>query len=182
MEPRNIPVVTNLMRTLKPEWWDYEDALEQLSGKNENIETVGWYLVEDENHPKVWMICHELANYRAIDLECSGYDNNGIFEAEHKLGQLFEVGTKYAQEKGYLTFRSGISSTGFNIHGKDIVSIPKAIELLTSERVDYKWYLENGFRVIEIQPNFYEKGFDLIRLGKEIQPLSKLVIQRTCAN
>ena len=39
---------------------------------------------------------------------------------------------------------------------------------LTCDRIDYKWYLDNGFRVIGIQPNAYEKGFHLIMLGKEI--------------
>jgi hypothetical protein len=163
-----IPVVAQLMCRIKPDWWDYESAFGQLRDINESIKTVGWYLGDDAEHPKGWILCRELIGYRAIDLECSGFDDNGTFKLEHKLGQLFRVAEEYARKKGYLTFRSGISSMGFNIHGKEIQSIPAAIQSLSCERIDYRWYLENGFRVIGIQPNAYEKGFHLIMLGKEI--------------
>lgn len=39
---------------------------------------------------------------------------------------------------------------------------------LRKKNIDYKWYLEQGFRVIGIQPNAYEKGFHLIILGKDL--------------
>ena len=74
----------------------------------------------------------------------------------------------YAKSKGYLTFRSGISSTGFNIHGKEITNIADAIATIECDRIDYKWYLEHGFEVIGIQPNAYEKGYHLIILGKSL--------------
>ncbi|HQK35528.1 MAG TPA: hypothetical protein PK074_12465 [Spirochaetales bacterium] len=164
----SIPAVAQLMCRIKADWWDYEGAIGQLSDINESIKTVGWYLGDDVQHPKGWILCRELVGYRAIDLECSGFDDNGTFKLEHKLGQLFQVVQDYARKKGYLTFRSGISSIGFNIHGKEIQSIPDAIQTLSCERIDYCWYLENGFRVIGIQPNAYEKGFHLIMLGKEI--------------
>ncbi|WP_459477026.1 hypothetical protein [Clostridium saccharoperbutylacetonicum] len=48
-----IPAVAQLMCTIKPDWWDYEGAFGQLSDINETIKTVGWYLGEDERHPKV---------------------------------------------------------------------------------------------------------------------------------
>lgn len=168
MTPDNIPFIANLMQMIKPDWWDFDGAFGQLSDINETIKTVGWYLGEDADHPKGWILCRELVGYRAIDLECSGFDDNGVFKLEHKLGQLFDVATKYAQEKGYLTFRSGISSVEFNIHHKEIESIPDAIKSLSCNRIDYKWYLNYGFRVIGIQPNAYEKGVHLIMLGKEI--------------
>jgi len=168
IEPSNVSAIANLMQTIKPDWWDYEGALGQLSDINESIKTVGWYLGENAANPKGWILCRELVGYRAIELECSGFNDNGIFKMEHKLGELFDIATKYAQEKGYLTFRSGISSVEFNIHGGEIECISDAIKSLSCDRIDYKWYLENGFRVIGIQPNAYKKGFHLIMLGKEI--------------
>lgn len=164
----SICAVAHLMCTIKPDWWDYEGAHGQLSNIDETIQTVGWYLGTDADNPKGWVLCRELIAYRTIELECSGFDDNGVFKLEHKLGKLFETIEKYAQEKGYLTFKSGISSVGFNIHGREIADIPKAMETLSCDRIDYNWYLENGFCVIGIQPNAYEKGFHLIMLGKEI--------------
>lgn len=168
LTPATIPAVAHLMCTIKPDWWDYDGAYGQLSNIDETIKTVGWYLGEDIDHPKGWILCRELIGYRALDLECSGFDDNGSFKLEHKLGQLFDVAEKYAREKGYLTFKSGISSVGFNIHGQEIKNIPQAIVSLVCDRIDYRWYLENGFRVIGIHPNAYERGFHLIMLCKEI--------------
>ena len=103
-----------------------------------------------------------------VSSECSGFDDNGVFKLEHKLSDLMAAAESYAKEKGYLTFRSGISSIGFNIHGQDIVNIPDAIANLQCDRIDYLWYLEHGFKVIGIQPNAYENGFHLILLAKDL--------------
>ena len=166
MDPKNIPIVASKMCTIKPDWWDYEGAFDQLS--RTQIETVGWYLGEDEEHPKGWILCRELPSYRTIDLECSGYDDNGEFKAEHKLEPLIREAEEYAKRKGYLTFRSGISSVGFNIHEQEITSIPEAIVNISCDRVDFRWYLDYGFRVIGIHPNAYGNGFHLIMLAKDI--------------
>lgn len=163
-----LPALARLMSTLKPDWWDYQGAFGQLSNIKENIRTVGWYLGEDEAHPKGWILCRELIGYRTLELECSGYDDNGTFCLEHRLGKLMERAEQYARDKGYATFRSGISSLGFNIHGQKLVEIADAIRSLRCDRIDYLWYLENGFRVIGIQPNVYGEGFHLILLGKDL--------------
>lgn len=168
MKSEAIPKIARLMCKIKPDWWDYEGAFSQLSGVEDTIHTIGWYLGEDENTPKGWILCRELIGYRALELECSGFDDNGEFKLEHKLGELIREAERYARSKGYLTFRSGISSIGFNIHEKKIDSIADAIANLECDRIDYKWYLEQGFQVIGIQPNAYEKGFHLIILGKDL--------------
>lgn len=165
----NAESVAALMHRIKPEWWPtYQEAYGQLTDIDQTIKTVGWYLGEDAETPKGWILCRELVGYRALELECSGFDDQGTFKLEHKLGELFRVAEVYAREKKYLTFRSGISSVGFNIHGQALEDIPAAMAGLACERVDYKWYLEQGFRVIGIQPNAYERGFHLIILGKDI--------------
>lgn len=168
LDSEHIPLVAQLMCTIKPEWWDYSGALGQLSDINESIKTVGWYLGDDAEHPKGWVLCRELVGYRAIELECSGFDDNGVFKLEHKLSDLIDIAAQYAKEKGYLTFRNGISSVGFNIHGKELDDIAYAIQNLSCDRIDYKWMLDYGFKVIGIQPNAYEKGSHLIMLAKEL--------------
>lgn len=168
LTPKYVPAVAELMSTIKPDWWDYDGAFGQLSDISESIKTVGWYLGEDVGHPKAWILCRELVGYRAIELECSGFDDNGVFKLEHKLGDLLDTAADYARSKGYLTFRNGISSIGFNIHGKALEDIPDAIKNLSCDRIDYKWMLDYGFRVIGIQPNAYEKGFHLVMLAKEL--------------
>lgn len=47
LTPATIPAVALLMSTIKPDWWDYEGAYEQLSNVDAAIKTVGWYLGED---------------------------------------------------------------------------------------------------------------------------------------
>jgi len=169
MNENNASKVAELMATIRPQWWSsYDDAYGQLTDIHESIGTVGWYLGEDENHPRGWILCRELKGFSTIELECSGYNDNGIFKLEHKLKELFEVASEYARSKGYSTFRTGMSSHDFNIHGKPIDSVPKAIENLQSDRIDYKWLLDYGFRVIGIQPNAYEKNYHLIIFAKEL--------------
>lgn len=168
LTPQAIPALATMMSTLKPEWWDYGGAYGQLSNIDESIKTAGWYCGEDADHPTGWILCRELIGYRALELECSGFNDNGVFKLEHKLGDLIAIAENYAREQGYLTFRSGISSVGFNIHGQPIPSISEAIANLQCDRIDYRWYLEHGFQVIGIQPNAYEKGFHLILLGKDL--------------
>ena len=51
---------------------------------------------------------------------------------------------------------------------KKIENIADAIRDLECDRIDYKWMLDYGFRVIGIQPNAYEEGFHLIMMAKEI--------------
>lgn len=168
LTPSAIPAVAQLMSTIQPEWWDYDGAYGQLSDVHKTIKTVGWYLGEGIDHPKGWLLCRELVGYRALEIECSGFDDNGVFKLEHKLGELFAAAESYAREKGYTTLRSGISSVGFNIHGQEITNIPEAIAGLNCDRIDYLWYLGHSFRVIGIQTNAYEKGSHLILLGKEL--------------
>ena len=168
LTPHAVPALAKMMSTLKPEWWDYEGAYGQLSNIDESIKTIGWYCTDDTGNPNGWILCRELLCYNALELECSGYNDGGVFKLEHKLEPLMDAAEKYAKEKGYLTFRSGISSMDFNIDGMDIPDISDAIKNLRSDRTDYLWYLSKGFRVIGIQPNAYEKGSHLILLAKDL--------------
>lgn len=71
------------------------------------------------------------------------------------------LGENEAAPKGWILCRELV---GY----RAIENIADAIASLKCDRIDYKWYLERGFRVIGIQPNAYEKGFHLIMLGKDL--------------
>ncbi|HEX2946002.1 MAG TPA: hypothetical protein VHT96_08595 [Clostridia bacterium] len=165
----NIPTVASFMCRIRPEWWDYNSAFGQLSNIDETIGTVGWFMGNDENHPKGWVFCRELKGYRSIELECCGYDDNGTFALEHKLKELFDTVCNYAISKEYLTFRTAMGSTQFSIHNRELANISDEIRNLKSYgRIDYDWLLDYGFRVVGIQPNALGVNYHCILLTKDL--------------
>ena len=67
-----------------------------------------------------------------------------MFKLEHKLKDLFDKASEYANSKGYTTLRTGMSSMDFNIDGMEIADIPDAIHSLKTNRIDYQWLLNYG--------------------------------------
>jgi len=166
----NMPYVARFMSEIQPGWWSYEGALGQLSNVETMVGTVGWLIGEDELHPKGWALCRELKGYKAIELECCGYDDNGTFALEHKLGLLFDAISDYAKSKEYLTFRTSMGSQQFNIHYRELGNIGDEINnLISIDRIDYNWLLDYGFKVIGIQPNAYGDKFHCILLAKDLR-------------
>lgn len=47
MEPSNVGAVAKLMSAIKPDWWDFEGANQQLQDVGLLAKLVGWYLEED---------------------------------------------------------------------------------------------------------------------------------------
>lgn len=43
----NVGAVASLMATIKPDWWDYQGAAEQLQDEKLLAQLVGWCLGED---------------------------------------------------------------------------------------------------------------------------------------
>lgn len=56
----------------------------------------------------------------------------------------------------------------FNIDGVDIENIPEAILSLETDRIDYKWLLDYGFKVIGIHPNAYGNNSHVILFAKAL--------------
>lgn len=169
MNKENAKDVAKLMHKLKPEWWPgFDDAYGQLTNIDDSIGTAGWYLADENNKPIGWALFRELKNYLSLELECSGFNDNGVFKLEHKLKDIFDTAQNYARSKGYTTLRTGMSSMGFNIDGKEIDNIPEAISSLSTERIDYYWLLDYGFKVIGIHPNVYGNNMHLILFVKQI--------------
>ncbi|MCL2197624.1 MAG: hypothetical protein FWB80_01755 [Defluviitaleaceae bacterium] len=167
--PTSVPVVATMMAEIMPEWWEYKSAFKQLSDISEAIESIGWYIGEDKNHPIGWAFFREYKSYRTIELECCGYNDNGIFALEHKMKELFDRACEYAKSKGYLTFRTVMGSTQFSIHDRPLGDIGDEIKNLESyKHIDYDWLLSYGFRVIGIQPNAYEINHHAVILAKDL--------------
>ena len=105
---------------------------------------LGWFLANDDGTPVGWTLFRELKCYLSLELECSGFNDNGVFKLEHKLKDLFDKASEYAKSKGYTTLRTGMSSMDFNIDGMEIADIPDAIHSLKTNRIDYQWLLNYG--------------------------------------
>ncbi|MGN1404727.1 MAG: hypothetical protein ACI4WM_00540 [Erysipelotrichaceae bacterium] len=88
------------MHKIKPEWWpDFVDAYGQLTNIDESIGTIGWYLADENGKALGWALFRELKNYLSLELECSGFNDNGVFKLEHKLKDLFDTAENYARLK-----------------------------------------------------------------------------------
>lgn len=170
LNSENAKTVAALMHRMKPEWWPtFEEAYGQLTNIDESIGTVGWFLTDEEGIPVGWTLFRELKCYLSLELECSGFNDNGVFKLEHKLKDLFDTAEAYARAKGYTTLRTGMSSMDFNIDGKELSDIPEAIRTLKTNRIDYAWLLDYGFRVIGIHPNAYGNQSHVILFAKELK-------------
>lgn len=169
MDEHNIPAVATLMKTIMPEWWDYDGAVGQLTDIDETIGSIGWLIGDDESHPKGWVFFRELKRYLSIDLECCGYDDNGTFALEHKLKELLDTACEYAKSKGYLTIRTAKGSTQFSIHNRPLGDIgDEIVNLKADNSIDYDWLLAYGFKVVGIQPHAYGKNYHCILLTKDL--------------
>lgn len=169
IDNENAKQVASFMHNMKPEWWSTcEEAYRQLTNIDESIGTIGWFLADENGNPIGWTLFRELKCYLSLELECSGFNDNGIFKLEHKLKDLFDQACEYARAKGYTTLRTGMSSMNFNIDGVEIKDIPKAMSSLETKRIDYHWLLNYGFRVIGIHPNAYGNNSHVILFAKAL--------------
>lgn len=169
LDNENAKGVAALMHAIKPEWWpDIEDAYGQLTDINESIGTVGWFLEDDNGTPVGWTLFRKLKGYLALELECCGFNDNGVFKLEHKLRDLLDRASEYARSKGYTALKTGMSSADFSIDGKELPDIPAAIRSLETDRIDYQWLLDYGFQVIGIHPNAYGHNRHLIMFLKAL--------------
>ncbi|MGC6767877.1 hypothetical protein [Enterococcus sp. LJL51] len=169
LNEENAPLVASFMNRIKPEWWPTaHDGLAQLTDVQASIDTVGWYLENDQKQPTGWVLFRELKAYNTLELECCGYDDQGVFKLEHKLEKLFEQAENYARSKGYTMLRTGMSTVDFTINGEKITDVAAAMNSLETTRIDYSWLLDWGFQVIGIQPNVYGNNCHMIILTKSL--------------
>ena len=97
-----------LMHKMKPEWWTtFDEAYGQLTNIDESIGTIGWLLEDENGIPVGWTLFRELKCYLSLELECSGFNDNGVFKLEHKLQDLFDKASEYAKSKGFASAGPG---------------------------------------------------------------------------
>ncbi len=166
--------VAGLMSTIKPDWWDYAGAEEQLQNEKLLARLVGWYLGEDPESPRGWVLCAEFEGYRCLSIENLGYDDNGTFVMEEPLEPLLLQAERHARGKGYRNLKYVISSTGMSCHGRPIVDFAKELadlaDLRSYGREHYDYFHRFGFFPAGFLPNCYGEGHHGIIIVKELTP------------
>ena len=157
------------MSYIKPEWWDYQGGVEQLSDIRNSVDNVGWFMGEDEQRPKGWILCAEYASYSCLSIECLGYDENGEFVTEEQLQPLLEKAEKYARDKGIRILRYIIGSVDMSCHEKELKNYweeLRDLEFYNREHFDY--FVKSGFKPAGFMPNCYGKNYHGIIMIKEL--------------
>lgn len=168
MEPSNVGAVAKLMSAIKPDWWDFEGANQQLQDVGLLAKLVGWYLEED-GAPKGWLLCAEYAGYACLTIENLGYDENGAFVMERQLEPLLQRAEQYARQKGLRNMRYIIGSTGMSCHGRPITDFAEELRTLRSlGRAHFDYFRSIGFVPTGFLPNCYGKNYHGIIMVKSL--------------
>ena len=86
LDNENAKGVATLMHEMKPEWWPtFEEAYGQLTNIDESIGTIGWFLANENGTPIGWTLFRELKCYLSLELECSGFNDNGVLNEGRQL-------------------------------------------------------------------------------------------------
>lgn len=164
----NVDAVAQFMSTVKPEWWDYAGAYQQLQDVSLLASLVGWYITEDSNI-KGWILCAEYAGYSCLSIENLGYDDNGQFVMEQQLEPLLTQAEIYAKEKGYRNLKYIIGSTEMSCHGKPILDFAEELKDLKSyNRKHFDFFVDYGFKPTGFIPNCYGNNYHGIVMIKQL--------------
>jgi len=165
----NILAVATRMSTIKPDFWNYQGALNQLSDIRNSAVNVGWLIGETEHSPKGWILCHDYPSYSCLSIECLGFDDNGNFVAECQMEPLLNKAEEYARDNGYRILRYVISSTDISCHGQSLGDYWEALRDLTSNnREHFDYFIQYGFKPAGFLPNCYAVGYHGIIMIKEL--------------
>jgi hypothetical protein len=166
----NIPNVAKFMAYIKPNWWDYEGGVKQLSDIRNTVDNVGWFMGDDEQHPRGWLLCAEYACYSCLSIECLGYDENGKFVMEQQLQPLLEKAEQYAREKGFRILKYMIGSVNMSCHGRKLESYWEELRDLKSyNREHFDYFVKYGFKPAGFMPNCLGENYHCIIMIKELK-------------
>jgi len=165
----NIPAVATLMSTLKPEWWSYQGALEQLSETQNSINGVGWIAGENEQKPLGWLLCIDFPQYSYLSIECMGYNENNSFVAEHQVEPLLNKAEEYAKVNERRMLKYIISSPQLSCHEQPLGDYWQVLrDLDSNNRTDFDYLIKFGFKPAGFLPNCYSAGCHGVMMIKEL--------------
>lgn len=160
INPSNISEVAAFMTKMKPEWWNLGGAQRQLESG------VGWTL-RNENLILGWILCKPLPLYSTLEIECLGYDDQGILTIGKQLRPLIEHAESWANSNSLRTMRFTMTSRGFSCHQRDLGHLWEELrDLSAKDRTDYDLFIHLGYQPVGILPEFYGSKYHGILLLK----------------
>lgn len=163
LDKTSVEKVAQTMVKIKPEWWDLEGAVNQLSNGT------GWYAVNNNQEVSGWLLCKTYRLYKTVEIECLGYNDNGDLKIGLELQPLVECCERWARENGYINIRFIIGSYNLSCHGKKIDYVWKELKDLNSyNREDYDWFISMGYKQSGILPDIYGEGYHGVILLKHL--------------
>lgn len=151
----SIESVAHFMSTIKPDWWDYDGAYQQLQDISLLARLIGWY-IKNDSEIKGWILCAEYEGYSCLSIENLGYNDNGYFVMEQQLEPLLKKAEAYAKEKGYRNLKYIIGSTDMSCHGTPIKDFACELKNLKSHnRKHFDYFSSYGFIPTGFMPNCY---------------------------
>lgn len=169
LNSKNIPATAKLMAYIKPDWWDYQGGVDQLSDIRNTVYNIGWHMGDDEQNPKGWLLCADYECYSCLSIECLGFDESGELVMEEQLQPLIEKAEAYARGKGYRILRYMIGSADMSCHGQALGDYWQALRDLKSfNRKHFDYFIKYGFKPAGFMPNCYANGYHAIIMIKEL--------------
>jgi hypothetical protein len=163
IDNENILTVAEFMSNIKPEWWDFEGATEQLS------KGTGWYFGVGTDKPTGWLLCKSYEDYRAGEIECLGYDRAGVCEIGEELQPLVEKSEEWARKQGFVIMRFTIGTRGLSCHERALKKPWEELrDIHAINRDDYNWFISMGYVPSGVLPNIYGEKQHGIMLVKTL--------------
>lgn len=165
----NVDLIAKFMSSMKPDWWDFEGAYQQLQDVSILAKLVGWYMNENSK-VKGWILCAEFSEYSYLSIENLGYDENGNFVMEEQLEPLLKRAEDYAKNKGLRNLKYIIGSTDMSCHGKQIANFADELKNLKSYgRKHFDFFKSYGFVPTGFIPNCYGANYHGIIMIKQLR-------------
>lgn len=163
LDTKNIPIVSEFMATINPDFRDKQGAIEQLSSG------ICWYFGLSESRPKGWILCKLLKEYKTGEIECLGYDDNEALKIGKELQQLVEKSEEWARKEGLVIMRFIMGSRGLSCHLRPL-GIPweELRGIHATDREEFDWFLSMGYVPSGVLPNIYGDNYHGIMLAKRL--------------
>lgn len=159
------PLVAKLMNEIKPDWWSFRGALEQITA----TDVIGWYMAEMQEEPIGWMCIKRLDSYSCAELNGWGMNDDGNFHTDEKMSILYDYAERYAKETDLRNIRTTMTSLEMSCHGKPLGNYAEELKSLSScGRKHYAYLISRGYQPTGFVPNCYGDKFHGIIMLKDL--------------